>query len=279
MTDGLLTFAEFEGMVENGLNTLQLKINEGVNGVQAEFSRRIEAIPDWEWIVKPWLRFAVDRGVDALQEQFNKIWDAFEEKKEEIWKKVSEIQGDPIRVSLLSNSYIAAGRMLTDVGDSYLPDAISRVHDAWPEGKGPDAFGRQAPKQATAALGAASGLTQAAIALSELANKIVATWKTVHDALLDYASKVVDAINESTDAAKILTCDLGPAIKIVLDAAIQVVKLASDLLTYVVEDVTAGATKWKILESGNELAGLLAGNAWPKIAGLDGREMINRGNW
>lgn len=279
MTDGLLTFAEFEGMVEQGLNTLQLKINEGVNGVQAEFSRRIEAIPDWEWLVKPWLHFAVDRGVDALQDQFNKIWDAFEEKREEIWKKVSEIQGDPIRASLLSDSYIAAGRMLTDVGDSYLPDAISRVQNAWPEGQGPEAFGRQAPKQASAALGAASGLTQAATALSELANKIVATWKTVHDVLLDYASKVVDAINESTDAAKILTCDIGPAIKIVLDAAIQVAKLASDLLTYVVEDLTAGATKWKILESGNELVGLLAGNAWPEIAGVDGRDMTNRGKW
>lgn len=276
---GPMTYEDFRAMVQEAMDKIQAKINEGIKFVADEFNRRIEAIPDWEWFAKPWLVVTVNRGVEALEAAFNSIWDEFEKQAPKIWESTADMCGNPVKLTLLSNSYIVGATLLADVGDNYLPQAIARVQDAWKEGEGPSAFGREAPKQASAALGVTAGLNQAATALGNAAETIIKSWLDAVKALLDYASKLIDAIKESTDAGQILTLEIGPALKVFLEIVVEIEKLATTLLEYVATDATAGATKWKILEGGSELSGLLAGNVWPKIAALDGREMTDRTKW
>lgn len=169
--------------------------------------------------------------------------------------------------------------MLTDIGDSYLPDAIGRVQAAWSEGEGPEAFARQAPKQASAALGAASGLGEAATALGDASSTIISSWLDIQSAILGYAGEIVDSIEQAASGAQIITLEIGPAIKVILSIFVKVAELANTLIRYVAEDATAGATAWNVLKSGNSLEGLMAGNAWPEISGVDGRALTNQAKW
>lgn len=279
MTEAPMSYADFEQMVHDGLADFETNLNAGIDSVQKKFNEKINEIPDWEWLAKPWLVITVNRGVDALQEKFGELVDAFEEEAPKILEKIGEIEGDPITLTLLSNGYINAGRVLTDIGETYLPDAIGKVSSAWSEGEGPEAFGRQAPKQAVAASGAAGGMGSAADALGQASSKIIQSWLDVHAALVGYAGDIVDSIEQAASGAQIITLEVGPAIKVVLAIFVKIAELANTLIRYVADDVTAGATAWKALESGNSIAGLMAGNTWPKIGGVDGRDMTNQSKW
>lgn len=279
MTAAPMDYDEFWDMIKSAMNEFQNNMNSAINEVQRQFNERVNAIPAWEWGLKPWLVVTVNRGVDALQDKANELWDSFEENAPKIWEQVNAVQGDPVTLTLLSNTYLNATRVLSDIGESYLPDAIGRVQDAWSEGEGPAAFGRQAPKQSAAALGASAGLMQASTACGEASGTIVSSWLDIHSALLSYARSIIDAIKDGTDVGQIITLDVGPALKVVLDAVASVVELANTLIRYVADDATAGATKWKSLESGSELGGLMDGNTWPTISGLDGRDLTNGSKW
>lgn len=279
MTEAPMSYADFEQMVRDALNDFKVNLNAGIESVQVKFNAKIDEIPNWEWAVKPWLVYTVNRGIDALQEAIGELVDTFEEEAPKIIEKIGEIHGNPITLNLLSSGYINAGRVLTDIGDSYLPDAISRVQAAWSEGEGPEAFARQAPKQASAALGAATGLGDAATALGEASSTIISSWLDIQSAILGYAGEVVDSIEQAASGAQIITLEIGPAIKVILAIFVKVAELANTLIRYVAEDVTAGATAWNILKSGNALEGLMAGNTWPEISGLDGRDLTNQEKW
>ena len=279
MTEAPMSYTDFEQMVRDALNDFGVNLNAGIESVQTKFTAKIDEIPNWEWAVKPWLVYTVNRGFDALQDAIGELIDTFEEEAPKIIEKIGEIHGDPITLTLLSNGYINAGRVLTDIGDAYLPDAISRVQDAWSEGEGPEAFVRQAPKQASAALGAAGGLGDAATALGEASSTIISSWLDIQSAILGYAGEVVDSIEQAASGAQIITLEIGPAIKVILAIFVKVAELANTLIRYVAEDATAGATAWNVLKSGNALEGLMAGNTWPEISGVDGRDLTNQEKW
>ncbi|MFE6506785.1 hypothetical protein ACFVDI_00145 [Nocardioides sp. NPDC057767] len=274
----MMTYDEFWAEVQRNMDEAQAGINEGIDWAQDEFNRRIEAIPWYEWTAKPWLHWTVNRGIDALQEAANSLWDLFEEKAPEIWEQANQVQGDPVTLGLIQNSYIAASAVLHDLKQGDLPDAIGDVRDAWGgDSRGADAFADQAEKQVAAISAVEDGLKTAIEMCGQGSSNILSSWQDIIDALIDFASQTVSVVKDGCDAGQILTLEIGPTEELIGSAVTTVLKLANQLGRYLAEDGTANAAVWKIAENG--IDGLNSGNAWPKISGTDGATMENSGTW
>lgn len=74
MTEAPMSYADFEKMVHDGLNDFQENLNTGIESVQRKFNTEVGEISNWEWAVKPWLVYTVNRGIDALQDAIRENW-------------------------------------------------------------------------------------------------------------------------------------------------------------------------------------------------------------
>jgi hypothetical protein len=272
----MMTYEQFWDGVQSNLDAIQSGIHNAIQWVCDEFNRRIDEMPLWKKAL-PWVAIAVNRAVDALTDGFNAIWDAFEAALPGIWAEAREVEGDPLTLMLLVGSYNAAKSELHNIGTVYLPDAVGDVAAAW-KSEGADAFVDTAGRQVAAVLGVKSGLDAAAKACADAANQIIQSWQAIIAAVLDYASSIVDAIKEGTDAGQILTLEVGPTVKVIGDLVVRVLELGNELAGFIRDGATTGAAMWADLDSG--IKGLMTpGNTWPTIPGLDAEDMNDPARW
>ena len=97
------------------------------------------------------------------------------------------------------------------------------------------------------------------------------------DTILDIAGSVVAAIKDGTDAGQWVTLDAGPAIKVIGEVAIEVLRLANELLGFWADNTTVNLAVWTGLNDG--LVGLRSGNAWPDIDSYDRDDVRDGSGW
>ncbi|WP_426247068.1 WXG100 family type VII secretion target [Nocardioides sp. LHG3406-4] len=265
---------DFRSDVEKKVQEFSDKIQEGVNWVIDEWEKCI-GNQNWMWIVSPAVKLAYELAGDRLQDAINAIWDYWEEKSQEIWDSVDNVAGDPFELMAMNEAYHAAAGAIRDE-KIVLGRIVSTASSHW-EGLAFTAFSDTIEEQKNAIAGVDSGLTSAATACAEGAKQINDVWNDIVDGILDYASSIVDAIKEGTDAGQWVTLDTGPAIKVILDAAIKVAQLALVLEKYWAENATVKASMWTGLNSG--LDGLDANNDWPNIASARSSDMNDKDDW
>lgn len=265
---------DFRNGVEEKLQEFSDKIQEGVNWVIDQWESCV-GNQKWMWFVSPAVKIAYELAGDRIQDAINSIWDTWETEVQKIWDTVDDLTGDPFELMEMNGSYHdAAGRIRDE--KVVLDRIVSVVGEQW-EGDAFTAFTETVAEQKNAISGVDSGLTSAADACANGALQINSIWTSVVDAILDYAGSIVDAIKEGTDAGQWVTLDTGPALKVILDAAIKAAQLAVELETYWADNATVQESMWRGLASG--LDGLDAKNSWPTIAASRAGNMDDKDDW
>jgi hypothetical protein len=263
---------DFRAAVETEMETFAEKIDEGLQWVSEQWEKCVMD-SNWGWL-SPGLKGAYELAKNKCEDKMNELVQDFEEKAKEIWEKVDDVTGDPLELMAMNEAYISAAGALRDE-KIVIGRLQSSVASHW-SGDAFDAYSNMITEQTNAIAGIDAGISQAATACAEGAQQINDIWNDIVAAILDYASKVVDAIKEGTDAGQWVTLDLGPALKVVLDAVIAVAKLALTLEKYWAENATVKTDMWRQLNSG--LDGLDANNDWPRIGYYTG-QMDGKGGW
>ena len=263
---------DFRSAVETEMENFGKKIDEGLEWVSQQWE---DCIMDsnWGWL-SPGLKGAYELAKNKCEDKMEELVNDFKEKAKEIWDDVDDVTGDPFELMSMNAAYIKAAGSLRDE-KTVMGRLKSNVESHWTGGAF-DAYRDMILEQTKAIAGIDAGISKAATACAEGAKQINDIWNDIVSAILDYASKIVDAIKEGTDAGQWVTLDLGPALKVILDAAIAVAQLALTLEKYWAENATVKTDMWRQLNSG--LDGLDANNDWPRIAYYTGK-MDGKGGW
>jgi len=269
----LETFSDLESEIEQKLSDFSDKIQEALEWVKKKWDDS-GFTSGWRFLSPGWAAL-VEHYAHKLEDAFQAIWDKFEQMCKDIWETVDQLFATPWKLMELQSSYIQAAEKLR--GQSIAINQM--VHDVgkgW-EGDAFDSYSQVATEFSNALGGIDQGLTKTAAAYATGAKEILETWRTVISAILSYAGDVVDAIQEGTDAGKVLTLDTGPAIKVILDAAIKAAQLLNDLSGTFDTDATINIAMWNDLNAG--LPGLESGNGWPQMATGDVSDIKDKGDW
>lgn len=263
---------DFRNDVEDKMEEFAAKIDEGLDWVSQQWEKCIMD-SNWGWI-SPGLKGAYELAKNRCQDKMDELVRKFEEEAAKIWDNVDDVTGDPFELMELNAAYIAAAGALRDE-KTVMNRLKSSVSSRW-EGQAYDAYASLIDEQVAAVAGIDAGIAQAATACAEGAQQINDIWNDIVSAILDYASKIVDAIKDGTDAGQWVTLDLGPALKVILDAVIAVAQLALTLEKYWAENATVKTDMWRQLNSG--LDGLDANNDWPRSQYYSD-QMDGKGGW
>jgi uncharacterized protein YukE len=245
--------------VQKELDGFRDKIKEGLDWVSDQWDGCIMD-SGWGWLA-PGPKAAYELAKNHVEGKMQELWDDFEEKCKQIWESVQEVTGDPFELMEMNQAYLDCAGRIRDEG-IIMARLKTEVAEHW-EGVSYNAYADLITEQSKALTGIDSGITQAATACAQGAQQINSIWNDVVKAILDYAGKVVGAIKDGTDVGQWVTLDLGPALKIILDAALAVAALALKLETYWAENATVKTDMWRRLNSG--LPGLDANNDWPRV--------------
>jgi uncharacterized protein YukE len=265
-------YTDFTLDVEKELENFAKKIDEGLDWVAKQWENSIMD-SNWGWL-SPGLKAAYELAKNKCEDTMQELVDTFQEKAAEIWDEVDNVTGDPWELMAMNQSYIDAAGALRD--EKTVINRLKTTVSAHWEGDAFNAYSNLLDEQLQAIGGVDAGITKAATACAEGAKQINDIWVDIVDAVLDYASKIVDAIKEGTNAGQWVTLDLGPALKVILDAVIAVAKLATTLERYWAENATVKTDMWRQLNSG--LDGLDANNNWPRVGFYTG-QMDGKGGW
>ena len=263
---------DFRLDVEEKMTEFAGQLNEGLDWVSAQWDKCIMD-SNWGWL-SPGLKAAYEVAKDSCQQKMEELVQEFETKAREIWEEVDNVTGDPFELMAMNQAYISAAGALRDE-KTVMERLRSSVGAHW-EGEAYDAYSEMIGEQVKAISGIDAGIVSAATACAEGAKQINDIWNDIVGAILDYAGSIVDAIKDGTDAGQWVTLDIGPALKVVLDAVLAVADLALTLERYWAENATVQTSMWRVLNSG--LDGLDANNDWPRIKYYTDT-MDDRGGW
>lgn len=263
---------DFRVAVETEMENFGKKIDEGLEWVADQWEKCVMD-SNWGWL-SPGLKAAYELAKDKCEDEMRSLVDEFREQAANIWDTVEKVTGDPLELMDMNAAYISAASALRDE-KIVIGRLQSSVASRW-SGDAFDAYSNMISEQTSAIAGIDAGISSAASACAEGAKQINDIWNDIVTAILDYASKIVDAIVAGTNAGQWVTLDLGPAIKVILDAVIAVAKLALQLENYWAENATVKTDMWRQLNSG--LDGLDANNNWPRIAYYTG-PMGSKDGW
>lgn len=253
-------FPDYQLVVEKKLKAFQTAIEGAIDVVLQKWDDSI-LTSGAKWLV-PGLAAAAEYAANKLEDAIREIWDAFTKACEEIWKKVDEMKGSPFELMKMNDKYIGAAGEMRGL-KTEIDRATRQVRKGW-FGEAFLAYEGRAKEQMSAAEGADTTLTKAATACADGANQIGQSWADVVEAILDYANKVVDAIEKATDAGRWVTLDAGPAIKVIADLAIEVAKLALKLSRYWMENATVAVALWRDINQGAIGLGTTTGRNPPR---------------
>lgn len=263
---------DFRVAVETEMENFGKKIDEGLDYVADQWDKCVMD-SNWGWL-SPGLKGAYELAKNKCEDEMQTLVDEFKAEAAKIWEAVEKVTGDPLELMDMNAAYISAASALRDE-KVVIGRLQSSVANHW-SGDAFDAYSLMIGEQTNAIAGIDAGISSAATACAEGAMQINNIWNDIVSAILDYASKIVDAIVEGTDAGQWVSLDLGPALKVILDAVIAVAQLAVDLETYWAENATVKTDMWRQLNSG--LEGLDANNKWPRIAYYTG-PMGSKNGW
>ncbi len=263
---------DFVSDVQKQVDEFAARIDEGLQWVSDQWEKCIMD-SNWGWL-SPGPKAAYEYAKSKCEEKMQELVVAFQDGVKEIWKAVRTVTGDPFTLMQMNQAYIDAAGALRDE-KIVMRRLKTSVAGDW-EGSAFTAYSSMIDEQLAAVGGVDSGLVKAATACAQGALQINSIWTDIVNAILEYAGKVVSAIKDGTDAGQWVTLDLGPALKIILDAVLAAGKLAVKLETYWADNATVKTSMWRELNSG--LEGLNANNEWPGIAYYSG-EMDDQGNW
>jgi uncharacterized protein YukE len=267
------SFIDWQDEVEDMLEQLEDKIQEGVDWVLDQWDGSI--LDSWLKYTSPAVYAAGKYALDKLEEAIERIWDEFERILPEVWDQVRRLFATPWGLMDLNQRYSEAAGKLRD--EELAVDRLTRhIQKGW-SGDAWTAYHGVATEQKKAILAVNTGLTSAASACATGARQIWSTWQAVVDTILNIASKVVAAIKDGTDAGQWVTLDAGPAIKVIGDVAIEVLRLANKLLGFWADNTTVNLAVWTGLNDG--LVGLGGANAWPDIDSYDRDDLRDKGGW
>jgi uncharacterized protein YukE len=272
------TYEEFRTSVEQNLEEIRRRLQAALQEVADKFNDCVANSP-WKWLLGPLgggaIELYVKHAAEALEAAFQRMWDEFAKFVSKVWDQVKRLAGDPPTLMQLEADYQKAAGRIRD--ESLVIDRILRdVASSW-SGLAYNAFSGVAGEQKNAIAGIDGGLTAAAQACANGADQILHSWIDVAQALLDYVGDLVDAIEEGTDAGKVITLDVGPAVKVLGDIVVRILKLVTTLETYMSDNATINTDMWRKLNNG--LPGLNANNDWPTLANMDTSKMKDRGSW
>lgn len=267
------SFIDWQDEVQEMLDELEEKIQEGVDWVLDQWDGSI--LDSWLKYTSPAVYAAGKYAVEKLEEAIQRIWDEFERILPEVWDEVRRLFATPWGLMDLSEKYSEAAGALRD--EEIAVDRLTRhIQKGW-SGDAATAYNGVALEQKKAILAVNTGLTSASSACATGARQIWETWRAVVDTILNIAGKVVAAIKDGTDAGQWVTLDAGPAIKVIGEVAIEVLRLANKLLGFWADNTTVNLAVWNGLNDG--LVGLRSGNEWPNIDSYDRDDVSDKGGW
>ena len=267
------SFIDWQDEVERMLETLEEKIQEGVDWVLDQWDGSI--LDSWLKYTSPAAYAAGKYALSRLEDAIQRIWDEFERILPEVWEQVRRLFATPWGLMDLSERYSEAAGALRD--EEIAVERLTRhLQKGW-SGDAAAAYAGVAAEQKNAILAVNTGLTSASSACATGARQVWATWQAVVDTILDIAGSVVAAIKDGTDAGQWVTLDAGPAIKVIGEVAIEVLRLANELLGFWADNTTVNLAVWTGLNDG--LVGLRSGNAWPDIDSYDRDDVGDGSGW
>jgi len=267
------SYLAFQDDVQTHLDQVEQGIKTAIDGVRRKW--------DDSWLgsglmsASPGAALLAHHSATNLETAFQEIWDAFSDGCGKIWNKAGQLTGDPDALFDLNQYYNDAASRLVDEKVS-IQRMVRAVGKHW-EGNAWISYKGLAAEQCDAIDAITSGLRTAATACMHSRKQLKDIRNGFLRALFDYARDVVDAIDEGTDVGKLLTLDIGPAVKAVADVVLTVEQLTLDLASFYDENTSADTDTWRQLNGG--LSGLSANNDWPSLSMDDVGDMKDHGAW
>lgn len=262
---------DFVADVEKRLQEFSDAIYRGMQDVCDRFNQWVQD-QWWTWV--PWVHDHLVQLKNDLEAKLRELWDEFADACRRIWEKVEDLNGRPFELMELNQAYVDAAAALRDE-KVVLARLRTSVEAHW-SGLAFTAYANLIREQTAATAGVDAGLTSAATACAQGAKQINDIWNDTVDAILSYAGSVVDAIKDGANIGQAFTFEMGPALKVILDAVLAVADLALQLEGYWADNATVKTDMWRRLNSG--LDGLDANNDWPRLATYAG-DLDDQSSW